>query len=110
MPMTGSSIGGDGPGQMGGGGDQTAKAVIPGAAGKIPCLIRGSVGRINMNLKGNFQLGQHIGCFPDDGQITVAAHDDSHFFHIIKALLCIIDGPVRARVSNYSIDVLNKQG
>ena len=35
-----------------------------------------------MSFKWNFQFIQKGGCFSDNGQITVAAHDNADFFHV----------------------------
>ena len=61
--------------------DQDAESVLPGAAGKIPGLVGSAVCGINVYFKWDLKVLQHVDGFLDDGQIAVAAHDDSDFFH-----------------------------
>ena len=69
-----------------GGGNEHAKAVCPCGYGKIPSLLGGAVGGVDVTFVGNAQRRQGIHGFAQDGQIAVAAHDDSDFFHVLTSL------------------------
>ena len=71
-----------------GGRQKNAETVLTGRYGKLPSLFRGPVCRIDMHFKRNLQLLQEIGCFLNDGQITVAAHDDTDFLHEMDSSFC----------------------
>ena len=87
--MTLISVGGQGPGQMGGhagGGDERAKAPLPGLPGKLGGLDGGAVGGVDVDLKGHAEGPQGLRSLPDDGQIAGAAHDDGDFLHKLLLL------------------------
>ena len=70
-----------------GGGDEHAEAVTPCGYGKIPSLLGGAVGGVDVTLVGNAQRRQGVHGLAQDRQIAVAAHDDSDFFHVLTSLL-----------------------
>ena len=75
-------------GRHAGGGDQDAETVFSGGYGECPGLLGCAVRGIDMHFKGNFQFFQEIGRFLNDGQITVAAHDNADFLHESVSSFC----------------------
>ena len=58
-----------------------AEAILSCAQGKHTGLLGGTVGGIHVGLVGNAQGIQGIHGFAQDGQIAVAAHNNTDFFH-----------------------------
>ena len=61
--------------------NQNAETVFSCGNCKISGFDGSSVSRINVYFKGNTEGFQHVGCFLDNRQIGIAAHNNTNFFH-----------------------------
>ena len=63
-------------------GHDHAEALLPGAPGEVPGLVRGPMGREDVGLEGHVEGLEGVHSLLRNGQIAVAAHDDGNFFHV----------------------------
>lgn len=80
-------VGGEHPREMRGlarGGDNDAEAVLRRPRGECRRLFRGPVGAHHMCLHRDAERFQGVDGFPHDRKVAVTAHDDRHFFGILR--------------------------
>ena len=80
-------MGGEHPREMRGlarGGDNDAEAVLRRPRGECRRLFRGPVGAHHMCLHRDAERFQGVDGFPHDRKVAVTAHDDRHFFGILR--------------------------